>query len=103
MRNFQLSITVMTLAAGGVAVGGLVAGTTPAMAFTTYEVTPSQAAASHLVAEDEKPVFSIETSSGTSDGFYFNRNGNRNSWNSKEAPSREMGWQGTGYYLRPDK
>lgn len=89
---------------------GLLAAAAPSFAFTTYQVQTDGANAARYTdqsvggSNDSNGFnFSMKSSQDNTDNFgtpgYYNRTDNTNS---QDAPSRDMGWQGTGYYLRPN-
>lgn len=81
----------------------------PSFAYTTYQVQTDGANAAQYTdqsagsADNNGFNFSMKSSQDNTDNFgtpgYYNRTDNTNS---QQAPSRDMGWQGTGYYLRPN-
>ncbi|KAB7739504.1 hypothetical protein F2P47_12355 [Parvibaculum sedimenti] len=98
----------ITLAALAGAAGLLAA--TPSFAFTTYQVQTDGANAAQYTDQSVGNAsnnggfnFSMKSSQDATDNFgtpgYYN---NVDNTNSQQAPSRDMGWQGTGYYLRPN-
>ncbi len=89
---------------------GLLAAAAPSYAFTTYQV---QTDGSNAAKYTDQSVgnssnnggfsFSMKSSEDGTDNFGVpGAYNNPDNANSQQAPSRDMGWQGTGYYLRPN-
>jgi len=86
---------------------GLVVAATPSFAYTTYQVNTDGANASKFtdqsVSSDNSSNgfnFSVKSSDGSTDPYNPPRT-NFDNTNAQQTPSRDMNWQGTGYYLRP--
>ncbi len=87
---------------------GLVVAAAPSFAYTTYQVNTDGANASKFTdqsvsnASDNSGFnFSVKSGDSSTDPFDPAARTNLDNTNSQQSPSRDMGWQGTGYYLRP--
>ena len=94
----------IALAAFGAA-AGLVIAATPSFAYTTYELQ-NQGGANFASGDEQQQQddhgFSFSAKTTTS-GNPYDPMGAANFGYSQtdQQPSRDMNWQGTGYYLRP--
>ncbi len=96
----------MTLAALAAAAGILIAAA-PSFAYTTYEIQGSNGA--NFASPDDQQQsqngfsFSTRTSTGSANPYDPFATSNFGApQQQQENLSRDMNWQGTGYYLRPN-
>lgn len=100
MRKIVLAVLAGT--------AGLVAAAAPSFAYTTYQVQTDGANAAKFTdrgvsnASDTTSGFSFSTGTSSDGTDPFDPASRRfNNSSSQQTPSRDMNWQGTGYYLRP--
>lgn len=85
---------------------GLVIAASPSFAYTTYQLQNSGDGANFAGSDDQQSSdhgfsFSAKSSTSAANPYDPFANANLGAQETQQEPSRDMNWQGTGYYLRP--
>ena len=89
------------LAASAGAIGSLLA-LSPAFALTSYQINTDNQA-NFQDPDSKSPVNGLTINSSTEDAYGNTVNNFNSSSSQQQDLSRDMSWQGTGYYLRPNR
>ena len=91
----------LILAASAGAIGTMLA-FSPAFALTSYQINTDNQA-NFQDPDSKSPVGGLTINSSTQDAYGNTVNNFNSSSSQQEDLSRDMSWQGTGYYLRPNR
>lgn len=91
----------LVLAASAGAIGTLLA-LSPALALTSYQINTDNQA-NFQDPDSKSPVNGLTITSSTEDSYGNTVNNFNSTTSQQEDLSRDMSWQGTGYYLRPNR
>lgn len=95
---------ILATSAGAI---GLLLSLAPAAALTSYQIN-TDGSSNFTDPSDNASIGGLSiTSKTTDDNGFITDNGTNNFSNTQQTQpenlSRDMGWQGTGYYLRPNR
>lgn len=91
----------LILVASAGAIGTLLA-LSPAFALTSYQINTDNQA-NFQDPDSKSPINGLTVTSNTEDAYGNTVNNFNSTTSQQEDLSRDMSWQGTGYYLRPNR